>query len=215
MDTSYFDSKADEWDVPRSHILRTEKIYNSISAELRSVRFNSVLDFGCGTGLFGFHFTDRAEIVTFADTSVGMLEQVRKKASMLNSDKIKILDLTEHTVTEIYDTIVSLLALHHVEDVEETVCNLASHVAKGGYICLSDLDLEDGSFHYPHIAPHNGIDRDVIMETLCKSGMHIVCNKTVYVEQKIIDDIVKTYPIFLIIGQRDTTIINKARASDL
>lgn len=203
MDTAYFDSKAGEWDVRRSHVLRTEKIYDSIITELKTALYNSVLDFGCGTGLLGFHFTDTADTVTFADTSAGMLEQVRKKAATLSSSKIKTLDLTDHTVTEKYGIIVSLLALHHVDEVAETVCNLTSCVAEDGAICLSDLDLEDGSFHYPHTAPHNGIDRDIIIEALRKSGMRIVCNKTVYTEQKSIDGILKTYPIFLIIGQRE------------
>lgn len=203
MDTAYFDSKANQWDEHRAHILRTEKIYQNIRTELSTARCNSVLDFGCGTGLLGFHFTDIADTVTFADTSAGMLEQVCTKAGASNSEKIKTLDLAKHAVTEMYDIVVSLLALHHVEDVEETVYNLASHVAEDGVICLSDLDLEDGSFHYPHTVPHNGIDRDVVMRALRKSRMHIVCNKTVYTEEKIVDGTVKTYPIFLIIGMRD------------
>ena len=203
MNTAFFDSKAEQWDAHQARVLRAEKIYQHIISEISVKSSDSVLDFGCGTGLLGFHFIDSAAEVTFADTSIGMLEQVCKKAATLRSGSVKILNLTEYAVAEMYDIVVSLLALHHVEDVEKTVHDLASHVAKGGYLCLSDLDLEDGSFHYPDVAPHNGIDRDVIMKALHKSGMQVICNKTVYTEQKIIDDAVKTYPIFLIIGKRD------------
>jgi len=204
MDTAFFDSKAEQWDAHRTRVLRAEEIYRKIIAEIGPQPYNKVLDFGCGTGLLGFHFVDCAAEVTFADISAGMLEQVCKKAATLGSGSVKTIDLTEHTVTETYDIIVSLLALHHVEDIEKTVCGLASHIAEGGYLCLSDLDLEDGSFHYPNTAPHNGIDRDAVMNAARKSGMHVICNKTVYTEQKIIDGAVKTYPIFLIIGMRDT-----------
>ncbi|EPF28391.1 methyltransferase domain-containing protein [Treponema medium] len=203
MDTVFFDSKAEQWDAHRTRVLRAEEIYKKIIAEIGVQSCNKVLDFGCGTGLLGFHFIDRVAEVSFADISAGMLEQVRKKAAMLRSGNIKTIDLTEHTVTEMYDIIVSLLALHHVEDVEKTVCHLASRVAEGGYLCLSDLDLEDGSFHYPDAAPHNGIDRNAVLNAARKSGMYIICNKTVYTAQKIIDGTVKTYPIFLIIGKRD------------
>lgn len=202
MDTAYFDSKAETWDARSARALRAEKIYNGIIAELYMNPGDHVLDFGCGTGLLGFQFIDAAGTVTFADTSSGMLEQVRKKAASLQGGKVKILDLTEHDVAETYNIIVSLLALHHIEDVEGTVYNLASHVGENGYICFSDLDLEDGSFHYPEVAPHNGIDRTVITDALRKGGMDIICNKTVYIEEKIIDGTVKTYPIFLIIGKR-------------
>lgn len=204
MDTAFFDSKAEQWDAHRTRVLRAEEIYKKIIAEIGVSPRNKVLDFGCGTGLLGFHFIDSAAEVTFADISAGMLEQVRKKAATLRRGCIKTIDLTEHTITEMYDTIISLLALHHVEDVEKTVCHLAFRVAEGGYLCLSDLDLEDGSFHYPDAAPHNGIDRNVVMEVVRKSGMYVICNKTVYTAQKIIDGAVKTYPIFLIIGKRDT-----------
>ena len=203
MDTAFFDSKAEQWDAHHARVFRAEKIYKDIIAEISVKPRDNVLDFGCGTGLLGCHFIDCVAEVTFADTSAGMLAQVLKKAATLRSGSVKTLDLTVHTVTEIYTIIVSLLALHHVEDVEKTVCDLASHVAEGGYFCLSDLDLEDGSFHYPDIAPHNGIDRTIIIDALRKSGMRMTCNKTVYTEQKVIDGVVKTYPIFLIIGKRE------------
>ena len=98
--------------------------------------------------------------------------------------------------------IISLLALHHVEALEETLCRLSAQVCEKGYICLSDLDVEDGSFHYPDGAPHNGIDREAVIGVLRKSGIAIMCNKTVFTEEKIVNGERKTYPIFLIIGQK-------------
>ena len=72
MDTAFFDSKAEQWDAHQARVLRAEKIYQHIIAEISVKSNDSVLDFGCGTGLLGFHFIDSAAEVTFADTSTGI-----------------------------------------------------------------------------------------------------------------------------------------------
>ena len=203
MDTICFDTQAETWDAHTARVKRAEKIYESMAAEITVHAADSVLDFGCGTGLLGFHFIDAVKQVTFADTSIGMLEQVRKKAETLPAGKIATINLAENNIRNTYTIIVSLLALHHVEALEKTIRCLSNCVAEIGYICFSDLDVEDGSFHYPDVAPHNGIDREAVMLNLRKSGMRVICNKTVFVEEKIIDGKRKTYPIFLIIGQKE------------
>ena len=205
MNTVDCDTKAEAWDAHTARVKRAEKIYESIAAEISIHASDSVLDFGCGTGLLGFHFINAVTRVTFADTSVGMLEQVRKKAELLPKGKADTLNLTEQALRNTYSIIVSLLALHHVENVEATLCRLSELVAQDGYICLSDLDLEDGSFHYPDVAPHNGIDREEVLRNLRKNGIRILCNKTVFIEEKVVNGEHKTYPIFLIAGQKQST----------
>lgn len=202
IDAAYFDKKAEQWDAYTARIKRAEHIYKSIAAEIAIHIDDTVLDFGCGTGLLGFNFMNEVKSVTFADASVGMLEQVKKKAENLPTGKVKLLNAATEAIRETYTIIVSLLALHHVEPLDETLCNLSNHVAENGYICLSDLDIEDGSFHYPQIVPHNGIDREDVIRNVTKSGMHIICNKTVFIEERIVGGKKKTYPIFLIIGKR-------------
>lgn len=203
MDTVCFDSKAEQWDAHRSRVQRAENIYNTIASRIIVHRGDTVLDFGCGTGLLGFHFAKAVKAVTFADTSAAMLDQVHKKAAAIRDCTIKTVNLAEDAITETYTVIVSLMALHHVADLNTAIGNLAAHVAKGGFICLSDLDVEDGSFHYPDTAPHNGIDRSIVIETICKSGMQVIFNQTVHIEEKIIDGNTRTYPVFLIIGKRE------------
>jgi len=202
IDAAYFDKKAEQWDAYTARVKRAEHIYKSIAAEITIHTDDTVLDFGCGTGLLGFNFMNEVKSVTFADASVGMLEQVKKKAENLPAGKVKLLNAATEAIRETYTIIVSLLALHHVEPLDETLCNLSNHVAENGYICLSDLDVEDGSFHYPQIVPHNGIDREDVIRNVTKSGMRIICNKTVFIEERSVDGKKKTYPIFLIIGKR-------------
>ena len=191
IDTAYFDKKADQWDAYTARVNRAEHIYKSIAAEITIHTDDTVLDFGCGTGLLGFNFTDKVKSITFADTSAGMLEQVKKKAENLPAGTVRVLNVTTEAIRETYTIIVSLLALHHVEQLDETLCT------------LSALDIEDGSFHYPEVVPHNGIDREQVLKNLRTSGMHVICNKTVFVEERVVDGKKKTYPIFLIIGQKN------------
>lgn len=202
MDTNFFDERAGQWDAQQSRIQRVKKIYDDMATEITLHSNDRVLDFGCGTGLLGFCFIDSVQEVTFADTSAGMLNEVQKKAQAFPTGTVQTINLTEQPITRDYNVVVSLMALHHVEDLDTVICDLATHVMDGGFICFSDLDVEDGSFHYPNIAPHNGIDRAVVLTNLKKSGMHIICNKTVHVMEKIIDGKTKAYPVFLIIGKR-------------
>ena len=97
MNTVDFDTKAEAWDAHTARVKRAEKIYDSIAAEISIHASDRVLDFGCGTGLLGFHFINAVTRVTFADTSAGMLEQVRKKAELLPKGKADTLNLTGAT----------------------------------------------------------------------------------------------------------------------
>lgn len=200
MDTQYFDERAEKWDAHETSIKRAEKIYRKI-AELIAVNDNdAVLDFGCGTGLLGFNFIGKAKTVTFADTSKGMLEQIIKKAERFQIRNYKTLNVTENAITEKFNIIVSLMAMHHIADTDKTVRALAGNLLQGGYICFSDLDVEDGSFHYPDVAPHNGIDRNIIIENLTAEGINIMYNETVHIDTKTVRGKVKEFPVFLIIG---------------
>ena len=203
MDKNYFDDKAEKWDAHESRVKRAEKIYLKIAEKVKIKDDENVLDFGCGTGLLGFNFIDKAKNVTFADTSKGMLEQIDKKAEQKKVKNYKTLNLTEEKITEYFNLIVTLMAMHHVEDLEKTIENLSLHLLKGGYICFSDLDLEDGSFHYPNVAPHNGIDRNIITQNLATKNVNIIYNETVHIETKTINGIIKEFPVFLIIGIKE------------
>ena len=200
MDTKYFDKRAENWDAQEARVKRAEKIYRAVAENITVSGANTALEFGCGTGLLGFNFIKTVKSVTFADTSAGMLEQIVKKAERDGIKNYRTLNLTEKPMTENYNIIVSLMALHHIEDLPKTINGLTRHLLKGGFICFSDLDLEDGSFHYPDVAPHNGIDRNLITENLAAGGVRVIYNETVHTETKTVDGKTKEFPIFLIIG---------------
>ena len=211
MEFNYFDDKAAVWDDDKKY-LRAKKVYERINDFIKAENFyskntnNTLLDFGCGTGLLGFNFINDFQEIHFADISEGMLNKVKCKAESENIVNYKTFKLSEDFVGcnkfPFYSTIVTLLAFHHINDIEQILQLLASHIVQDGFLAVSDLDVEDGSFHAPMKVPHNGIDRNTIINFMKNAEFEILCNETVYVEEKIIGSNVKEYPIFLILGKK-------------
>jgi 2-polyprenyl-3-methyl-5-hydroxy-6-metoxy-1,4-benzoquinol methylase len=207
MNTEFFDKNAASWDQKRERGERAKKIYGLIAGNVTLAADAAVLDFGCGTGLLGLCFADGRRRVTFADTSAGMLREVEAKLREnsvrdLQSPGCSVLDLSQAAITADYDLIVSLLAFHHVEDIDSTLAALASRVKPAGWIALSDLDVEDGSFHAPEVVPHNGIDRAPLAAALREKGFTVVFDAIVHTNEKMVGGKKREYPVFLLIARK-------------
>ncbi len=161
-----------------------------------------MLDFGCGTGLLGLNFVDYAEYVILADNSHGMLDQVKQKIHPQSIMNVTTLYLGDEALKSYY-LIVSLMALHHIKNIEDQITQLSSSVEPDGYICLCDLDKEDGSFHQEEIVPHNGFEREFIERILKKNGLKIIETSTVYVDRKEIHKEEREFPVFMVIGRKN------------
>lgn len=199
MDANYFDKKAAQWDNDEKQ-LRARAVYARMRAIMQPDGTGTVLDFGCGTGLLGFQFADDFDALHFADTSKGMLAAVQAKAAEAGITNYQAFNPDDGNALSTYRAVVSLLALHHVEDIAGLLQRLNAHIAPGGYLALADLDPEDGSFHAPMRVPHNGIDRNIILDFMNASGYKILCNEIVYTDIRNINGEKKEYPIFLIVG---------------
>lgn len=206
--SEYFDDKSADWDDDKKY-RRAKKVYSRINHFIKSSRVDSkekLLDFGCGTGLLGFNFINDFYEIHFADVSGGMLDKVKSKADSGNILNYKIFKIAEDfcgfDIFPTYKAIVTLLAFHHINDIERTLKLLYEHIAPGGFLAVSDLDIEDGSFHAPMKVPHNGIDRNSILNFMKKYEFEILCNETVLIEEKFVGDEKKEYPIFLILGKK-------------
>jgi 2-polyprenyl-3-methyl-5-hydroxy-6-metoxy-1,4-benzoquinol methylase len=202
MNTEFFDKNAANWDQKRERGERAKKIHGLIARNVTLAADASVLDFGCGTGLLGLCFADGRRRVTFADTSAGMLREVETKLRENSVRECSVLDLSQAAITTDYDLIVSLLAFHHIEDIDATLAALAAHVKPAGYIAFSDLDVEDGSFHAPEVVPHNGIDRAPLAAALRETGFTVVFDAIVHRNEKLVDGKKREYPMFLLIARK-------------
>ena len=198
----YFDKKAKAWDQQKDRIERTHAIARLMKERMPITTAMNAMEFGCGTGLLGFELVKNVGSLAFADTSSGMLEEVKRKAEDLEIGNYRVINLSEEEVAGQFDLIFSLLALHHIEDYEAEVKKLIQRLTVGGFICLCDLDREDGSFHTEVEVPHNGFERSQIESIYDSCGLETVCSMTAYVDRRQVGSEEREYPVFMIIGKR-------------
>lgn len=143
---SHFNEVANEWDAPE----KVQLMHSLASAARPYLKLEDkidIMDFGCGTGLFGFEFYEQAKSLTGIDTSEGMLKVFDEKASKLDNVKSLNINLENESIDEKYDLIVSSMAFHHLIDPLEVLKKLKANLKAGGKIAVVDLDEEDGTFH--------------------------------------------------------------------
>jgi len=70
-------------------------------------------------------------------------------------------------------------------------------------LCIADLDKEDGSFHGAGFEGHKGFDRVELEDKLTKLGFHQIRFTTCYQMTKEVETGIKTFPIFLMIAEKD------------
>lgn len=143
----HFDHAANEWDSEQKiKLMGTLAHKTQDSMELNSSI--DILDFGCGTGLFGLEFLDHANTLTGVDTSSGMLKVFSEKTKNIKGVTALNLDLEEaENLEKKYDLILSSMAFHHLKDPAFILGKLANALKADGTIAIVDLEAEDGSFH--------------------------------------------------------------------
>jgi SAM-dependent methyltransferase len=203
--TNDFDAKASTWDADPAKVDRARRVAEAIIRDVPDLARRSVLDYGAGTGLLGFHLLPRASHVTFADVSKGMLAVVEEKISGNVGSKADavLLDLTlDPPPDRRFGLLCTLMALHHVPDVDGILKAFRSVLEPGGVLCISDLDQEDGSFHGPGVDVHPGFDRPALERKIRAAGFGPVRFSTPCEVYRSAAGETRTYPIFLAIASR-------------
>lgn len=201
-----FDEKAATWDENPRRIELIEKVWNVIDKQLTLSKDTKVLDYGCGTGLLGYKFIDRVGQVTFCDTSQGMLEQVEKKRDFYGYENVKTLFsdfVVDDVLAKQFDLIVSMLVLHHVEDLDLLLKKLAHSLNDGGLFCWIDLDEEDGSFHSDNTGIHHFGFRKERVETLFRNNgfkTEFYSLDVEYTRER--EEGILRFPMFIAIGRK-------------
>jgi ubiquinone/menaquinone biosynthesis C-methylase UbiE len=194
-----FDARAKDWDSDPTKVERARAIARAIEANVPLTPSMSALEYGAGTGLLGFALRPRVAELTLADVSDGMLDVVREKLAAMPDPRVHPLklDLTSDPLPERrYDAIFSMMVLHHIPDTDDVLRKFAALLSDDGYLCIADLDREDGSFHGAGFDGHNGFDRDALATKATRAGFAPPRFVTAYEMQKG----GRTYPIFLMIA---------------
>jgi len=202
---SDFDARARTWDQDAAKLERAARVAEEIRDLVPLRKTDSVLDYGCGTGLLGFALLPHVGHVTMADTSREMLSVVVEKIAATGTPHV----VTAHLAPDAtalpggpYDLACTLMTLHHVPDTDGVLAQFHAALRPGGYLCVADLDAEDGSFHGEGFDGHNGFDRTDFGRRMERAGFGDVRFSTAFEVVKGEAARKRRYPVFLAVARR-------------
>jgi len=196
-----FDNYAKTWNTEK-RINRAKIISNEISNSIDIHKNYSAMEFGCGTGLVSFNLYDKFKEITLVDSSIGMIDILNSKIGKYEVTNMIPLHLDisiENTLGMKFDIIYTSMVLHHILDTKAIIKNFSNLLNKDGYLCIVDLDEEDGSFHknYPEFDGHNGFNQNDLKNILINSDFKDIDSNTFFYDEKIIGDERINYSLFL------------------
>lgn len=200
-----FNVLAQTWDNEPRRIERAKIISQEILGMVPVSKERTGMEFGCGTGLLSFFLQPHFQHITLVDSSEGMISVVREKIQegRIGNMTPLCLDLFNEKTHQKFDIIYSLLALHHIRDVDGILKIFSQMLHPSGLLCIADLDEEDGSFHGPGFDGHNGFNRDWLGTKLQHLGFGDIEHRICYQNKKTFEDgSIRYYPVFLLTGRK-------------
>ncbi len=205
---SDFDKKAKDWDTPERQ-MRAAIIADSIRSHLPLSPEMTALEYGCGTGQLSFELREDLGAMTLADNSDGMLQVLQDKINTSPADNMTPVKLdlaTDPLPEDRFDLIYTVLTLHHIADTRQVLGQFYALLNSGGYLCVADLDKEDGSFHGHEVDDvHKGFDRKELAKLAKEAGFTNISFSTAHQMERETGDEgdTKIFPIFLMIAQKE------------
>lgn len=118
-----------------THVNHVHQVLNTILPDKRA-GFNSVLDFGCGTGRLVIPFSKISNHVTGVDISGSMLQEARANAEKFGLSNIELIESGSLSVLEgrEFDLVHSFIVLQHIpaDAGYKLIESLISLIKKGG-----------------------------------------------------------------------------------
>lgn len=204
---SRFDEEARDWDTPESQE-RANRIADVIRSQVPLSNNMSAFEYGCGTGQLSFELREEIGPITLADTSTGMLEVLQEKIRARSASDMKPvkLDLTNDPLPgKKFDLVYTMMTLHHIPDTGLILNRFYELLNPGGYLCVADLDKEDGSFHGHDVDDvHKGFDRKELARLSERLGFTMISFSTAYNMEREVNENGETalFPIFLMVAQK-------------
>jgi ubiquinone/menaquinone biosynthesis C-methylase UbiE len=200
-----FDEKAATWDDDPVKAARTQAVANAIRQRVPLSTAWRALEYGCGTGSLSFALRAGLGHITLADSSTGMLAVLGRKIVAAGATGMLPLKLdlaTDPRPDEEFDIIYSAMTFHHIEDTGKALRDLFALLASPGFLCIADLDTEDGSFHGPELDVHKGFDRGQLATLARDAGFRNVTFTTAFTMTRDDGPTRTEFPIFLMVAEK-------------
>jgi predicted TPR repeat methyltransferase len=200
---SSFDQLAKDWDENPDRRALASQLRETLISAYPGRHWKTALEYGSGTGINGLALADLIDQMHFIDSSPGMLQVLQQKLEILPGQySTELGDWTkgDTQISSEYDFILSVLTLHHIQNIPTLVIRLAQSLKRGGTLVLLDLQPEDGSFHPPGVQGvyHHGVDPHIIASILTERGWTVDIEEDYYTIQK--EE--KAFPIFLLTAEK-------------
>lgn len=201
-----FNQRAASWDENPMHWDRSKAIAEEILKTIPLKSSMNALEFGAGTGILSFMLKDHLNEITLMDNSIEMLKMTDAKIEKSNALNLKTihfeLENGEYT-GNLFDLIFTQMVLHHVEDVNGIIARFKGLLNLKGYIAISDLYTEDGTFHDAGFDGHKGFDVEQLSILLANNGFENINHKQCFIINRALPDgSTKQFPIFLLTANK-------------
>jgi ubiquinone/menaquinone biosynthesis C-methylase UbiE len=202
-----FDKDAATWDENPRRVKMTHDIAAALMAHIPLTPEINLLDFGCGTGLLSMELHPHVRSITGMDSSRGMLDVFAAKAAQRSISNISTLYFNAdegHVLSGSYDLIVCSMALHHMPDIQSVLNQFYASTAAGGYLCIADLDPDEGRFHENHTGVfHDGFERKSLADAFVAAGFtNVRAITAAEVVKPVVGGAADKFSIFLLSGRK-------------
>lgn len=135
---------------------KINKEINFLSNHLKKAKIKTVLDIGCGTGVYLIGLKKKGFDIEGLDLSEGMLKEARKKDSKI---KLYKKDMSSFKINKKYDSAIclssTLVALPNFRLIQKTLKNIFNHLIPNGIFIL---DLPN---HSVEIKKYNNVNESI------------------------------------------------------
>jgi ubiquinone/menaquinone biosynthesis C-methylase UbiE len=201
-----FDERAKDWDADPMKVNRAKTVAQAIRSAIPLTREMSALEYGCGTGLLSFALQPDLGQITLADTSQGMLDVLAEKiaaSDVTNMHPLRLDLSADPQPDQPFNLTYSLMTLHHIPDTKDILKKFHALLNPGGWLCIADLDKEDGTFHTDGTTDvHFGFERAELQQWVEAAGFADVKFSTAYEIKKKINGAEKIFPVFLMTARK-------------
>lgn len=202
-----FDHEASLWDEKPGRAKLADDIVSALRREINLTKNMDVLDYGCGTGLIMLRIQPFVNTVTGIDSSEGMLNVLNDKICRQRLTNVSTRQLDMEAGEGLHDKfhlIVSSMTLHHIQQPDILIKQLSENIHAGGYLCIADLDPDDGLFHEDNRGVfHLGFKRYQVKDMFEKAGFQDIRDTTA---TKVIKDVegegAREFNVFLVSGRK-------------